>query len=119
MITYCTCSGATPARSNAALIAAPPRVVAGRSLRLPSNLPIGVRAPPTITEVMACLSALTLVRSDYPHDRRTIPVTLVTPGHRPATDRSCRDRGARPGRGRRLLCPGVRDALRARGDERG
>src|SRR4029453_9408006 len=52
MITYCTWSGATPDRSRAALIASPPRAVAGRVLRLPSRRPMGVRAPLTITEVV-------------------------------------------------------------------
>src|SRR5437667_8745 len=51
MITYWTCSGATPARSSAALIAIAPSFVAGKSLREPSSRPIGVRAPATMTEL--------------------------------------------------------------------
>src|SRR3954470_13818391 len=57
MITYCTAAGATPERSSAAAIAAPPSLVAGKSFRLPSSRPIGVRAPPTITLVMPSSSA--------------------------------------------------------------
>ena len=38
----------TPARSTAALMAMPPSVVAGTSARVPSNLPIGVRAAETM-----------------------------------------------------------------------
>src|SRR5215475_10094425 len=53
MMTYCTCSGLTPARWRAALIATPPSWVAEKSLRLPSSFPIGVRAPFTITEIIA------------------------------------------------------------------
>ena len=51
MITYCTWSGATPARSSAALIANPPRSVPEKSFSEPSSRPIGVRAPPTMTDV--------------------------------------------------------------------
>src|SRR5262249_23128054 len=40
----------TPARWRAARMAAPPRSTAGRSLKAPPNLPIGVRAPATITD---------------------------------------------------------------------
>jgi hypothetical protein len=52
MITYCTWSGETPPRASAARIATAPSAVAGKSLRLPSSRPIGVRAPLTITVVM-------------------------------------------------------------------
>ena len=50
MITYCTCSGATPARSSAALIATPPRSAPVKSFSEPSSRPIGVRAPLTMTD---------------------------------------------------------------------
>src|SRR5271154_5755385 len=39
-----------PARAIAASIATPPRSTAGKSASEPSSLPIGVRAPPTMTE---------------------------------------------------------------------
>src|SRR5271166_2228661 len=49
-ITTCsTCSGSTPARSSAALIARPPSSVASTEDRPPPILPIGVRAVPRIT----------------------------------------------------------------------
>src|SRR3954452_14377626 len=50
MITYCTCSGATPARSRAPLMAKPPSSAPEKSFSDPSNRPIGVRAPATRTE---------------------------------------------------------------------
>ncbi len=53
MITYCTWSGATPDFSRAALMAIPPRSVPEKSFNEPSSRPIGVRAPPTMTEVVA------------------------------------------------------------------
>src|SRR5690349_2734278 len=43
-------SGSTPERSRAARMAAPPSFTAGTSLNPPPNLPIGVRAPATITD---------------------------------------------------------------------
>src|SRR2546430_8735132 len=49
MITCCTCSGATSARSSAASIAVAPSSVASIADRPPPNLPIGVRAAPRIT----------------------------------------------------------------------
>src|SRR5688500_10449967 len=52
MITYWTCSGATPERESAARIATSPSFVAGKSFSAPSSLPIGVRAPSTMTELM-------------------------------------------------------------------
>src|SRR5581483_3167489 len=45
-----TCSGCTPARSRAALIANPPSSAAEKPARAPDSLPIGVRAPARITE---------------------------------------------------------------------
>ncbi len=51
MITYCTWSPPIPARSRAALIAKPPRSAPEKDFSEPSNRPMGVRAPATITEV--------------------------------------------------------------------
>src|SRR6478752_4140374 len=51
MMTYSTCSGATPAFSRAPLMATPPRSDPEKSLSEPSSRPMGVRAPATITEV--------------------------------------------------------------------
>src|SRR3954454_19364519 len=50
MITYCTASGATPERSSAALMAMPPSSTADMPDNEPSNRPMGVRAPATMTE---------------------------------------------------------------------
>src|SRR6476660_3981590 len=50
MITYSTSSPVMPAFCRAAEMAIPPRSTAGMSLREPDNLPIGVRAPPTMTD---------------------------------------------------------------------
>ena len=47
--TWSTCSGSTPARSSAALIASPPSSVASSEARPPPILPMGVRAAPRIT----------------------------------------------------------------------
>ena len=47
--TCCTWSGATSARSSAALIAVPPSSVASRLDRPPPSFPIGVRAAERIT----------------------------------------------------------------------
>jgi hypothetical protein len=49
MMTSDTCSGATPARSSTLRITSAPRSAAGLLARLPPNLPIGVRAAPTMT----------------------------------------------------------------------
>src|SRR5215210_402160 len=49
MITCCTCSGSTAARSSAALIAIPPSSVGWSEDRPPPSLPIGVRAELRIT----------------------------------------------------------------------
>src|SRR3954462_7888061 len=49
MITYSPWSGATPAFSSAPLIANPPSSAPVKPLRPPSNRPIGVRAPATMT----------------------------------------------------------------------
>ena len=48
-IVYSTCSGATPARSRAALMATPPSWAPEKPFSEPSSRPIGVRAPATIT----------------------------------------------------------------------
>src|SRR6476659_8575089 len=50
MITYSTSSPVMPAFCRAAEMAIPPRSTAGMSLREPDNLPIGVLAPPTMTD---------------------------------------------------------------------
>src|SRR6187399_2179333 len=50
MITCSTSSGATPARSSAALIAKPPSSAALNDASAPLILPIGVRAPATMYE---------------------------------------------------------------------
>src|SRR5205823_2079563 len=53
-----------PERWSAALMAWPPSVTAGRSLKAPPNFPMGVRAPSTITdEVMV---RLLLDRNSHP-----------------------------------------------------
>ncbi|GAA2401323.1 hypothetical protein GCM10010256_76520 [Streptomyces coeruleorubidus] len=52
MITYCTWSPPIPARSRAALIAKPPRSAPEKDFSEPSNRPMGVRAPETITELV-------------------------------------------------------------------
>ncbi len=49
MITYCTWSGVTWARSRAAAMATPPSSLADWLARDPSRRPTGVRAPPTMT----------------------------------------------------------------------
>jgi hypothetical protein len=49
MTTCSTCSGATSARSSAALMAIPPSSVGGSEARPPPSLPTGVRALPRIT----------------------------------------------------------------------
>ena len=49
MITYCTCSGLTAARSRAAAMATPPSSLADLLARDPSRRPTGVLAPPTMT----------------------------------------------------------------------
>src|SRR5699024_492891 len=50
MTTYPTCSPPTPARSSAAPIAKPPRSTAENPAREPRSRPVGVLAPPTMTE---------------------------------------------------------------------
>src|SRR3954447_9156305 len=49
MTTWSTCSGATSARSSAAVIAVAPRSVASMEDRPPPSFPIGVRAAPRMT----------------------------------------------------------------------
>src|SRR4051794_14128703 len=51
MITYCTASGETPDLSSAPLMAKPPRSAPVNPASEPSRRPIGVRAPPTMTDV--------------------------------------------------------------------
>src|SRR5918995_2928015 len=63
MITYWTCSGATPALRSAPVIATPPRSVAENPLSEPCSRPIGVRAPATMT-AMASSSTRRLSRYD-------------------------------------------------------
>src|SRR5215212_11494658 len=59
MITYSTWSPEIPERCNAAEMANPPRSIAVNDFNAPDSLPIGVRAPPTITEPgMIFLSAM-------------------------------------------------------------
>src|SRR5579859_1996579 len=123
MITYSTWPGATPARSSAALMAAAPRAVAGKVLRLPSSRPIGVRAPPTITEVIVSFlrtsAYLAVVQSDYRREHRTGAHCGHhhrgrDPAHRPRRDRRGRSR-----RGHRTLRPRVRLPLRTHRGEPG
>src|SRR3954471_9499255 len=54
MITYCTCSGATPAFSRAPRIATAPRSAPLNPARDPCRRPIGVPAPATITDDADC-----------------------------------------------------------------
>src|SRR5207237_4974136 len=60
MITYCTWSGATSARSRAAAMATPPSSLAGLLARAPSRRPTGVRAPPTMTGRRESLMSATI-----------------------------------------------------------
>jgi hypothetical protein len=52
MITYSTALGGSPAFSSAPAIAMAPRSLAEKSFSEPINLPMGVRAPATITDVV-------------------------------------------------------------------
>src|ERR671918_2463702 len=63
MITYWTCSGATPAFRSAPVIATPPRSEAENPFSDPCSRPIGVRAPATMT-AMASSSTRRLSRYD-------------------------------------------------------
>src|SRR5690606_41090812 len=92
MMTYCTCSGATPARSSAAFMAIPPNSTAERSASEPRSRPMGVRAPATITEPdMTALheyNAATV--TPYPWAYRALPVARPSAGkgeRRAAQDR--------------------------------
>ena len=49
--TSSTSSGATPARSRAARMATPPSCIAVKPASAPESLPMGVRAPATMTDV--------------------------------------------------------------------
>src|SRR5215475_465409 len=62
-----------PARSSAALIATPPRSTAAKPVSAPSNRPIGVRAPLTITDpgMTRLLAELTALLSPAPDSRRS------------------------------------------------
>ena len=51
MRTASTSSGATPARSSAAAMANPPSCIAVNPPSAPDSLPMGVRAPATMTDV--------------------------------------------------------------------
>src|ERR671913_2491560 len=66
MITYWTCSGATPALRSAPVIATPPRSVAENPLSEPCSRPMGGRAPATMT-AMASSSTRRLSRYDPCH----------------------------------------------------
>src|SRR3954464_15892489 len=67
MTTCCTSSGATPARSNAALIAVAPNSVGSTVERPPPSLPTGVRAAPRITVLG--------MRRETRHVQATVPAT--------------------------------------------
>src|ERR1700724_4872472 len=56
MITYSTSEAGTVAFSRAALMAIAPRSLPEKSFSEPINLPIGVRAPATITDVVISTS---------------------------------------------------------------
>ena len=72
-------------------MARPPRSVAAKSFSAPSSLPIGVRAPPTITEPIAQSptppSATRLFRA-YPVRHRTAGTASAGSGHRSRNDRA-------------------------------
>src|SRR6516164_4045462 len=112
MITYCTCSGATPERSSAALMATPPRSAAEKSLSEPSSLPIGVRAPLTITEpAMATTFRLSrdsihgapILGCEQAHASLAVSAAQAPPWRDVAANRPRGHRGARPRRGDRVL----------------
>ena len=64
MSTSSTSSGATPARSSAAAMANPPSCIAVKPASAPESLPMGVRAPATMTDVdTANLLASTCTRN--------------------------------------------------------
>src|SRR3954452_4188947 len=129
MITYCTCSGATPAFARAPRIATAPRSEPLNPASEPWRRPIGVRAPATITDDAdcwlgtVCLPAVGEARRRW---ARTPSLTSVVGsthersrrrdvrGHRPR-----RGGGGRPRRGHRLLPRHPRHATGARGGQRG
>jgi hypothetical protein len=57
MITSCTSSAATPARSTAARMATAPRSPAASDAKSPERPPMGVRAAPTMTMGSFCITA--------------------------------------------------------------
>src|SRR5579875_1699106 len=110
MITYSTADVGTLAFSSAPAIAIAPRSLAEKSFSEPINLPMGVRAPATITDVVIntssagaddrydrSRSAVFFLRLPWPHDdrsRRRPSGTVYLAGD---GGRSCRYRGGRPG----------------------
>ena len=76
MITYSTCSGATPDFSSAPLMARPPRSEPEKSLSDPSSRPIGVRAPATITDTGR--SAVVMVAGLQRLRKRCAPTLIAT-----------------------------------------
>ena len=118
-ITTCwTWSGATPARSRAALIAIPPSSVAWSEERPPPSLPTGVRAVPRITVLDMRQIRWPPAGVDSSSIRR--PCNGRPRNHRaPRSHRRRHDRGRRlRGRGRRPR-PARRAARRAAGVGRG
>src|SRR4051794_14761294 len=95
-----------PARSSAARTTIPPRSAAENPARLPASLPIGVRAPLTMTDPATASSKVWLTRlvSGYPG----------ADSHRPRRDRLPRPRGEGG-----VLRDDVRPHRRAPRDERG
>src|SRR5919108_6583777 len=67
MTTCCTSSGAMPARSSAAPIAAAPSSAASMVDRPPPTLPIGVRAAPRVTVLG--------IRRETRDDQASVPAT--------------------------------------------
>src|SRR5680860_1921327 len=83
MSTESTWSGATPARSNAALMAKPPRSMALNDASAPESLPMGVRADETMTEP-GMGAPLVVVRASRCYREVT---SWIVPAPRPAASR--------------------------------
>ena len=78
MITYSTADAGTLAFSSAPLIAMAPRSLAEKSFNEPINLPMGVRAPATITEVVMTTSKTGVEgRFDLPEKRNLLRQVTV------------------------------------------
>src|SRR5215217_887507 len=108
-ITTCwTCSGSTPARSRAALIAIPPSWGAWNDERPPPSLPTGVRAVPRITVLDIAGTLVSGPRHGRPRHHRG----ARGDGRRHDRGRGLRRRGRRPR-------PARRRAHRAAGARRG